>query len=166
MPARLAPLRLARSPTVHETVYEKHTASSSEKWGSTRLQPERTCLNCSKTTIYQTASNRRSSFKELTVRGPAGHVLEWEETAFDLTNNTISEDRILRGVEWGSLSFFLQSSTRDGVVPTLEDVSVGVRVAGAAPAATVVPEPSTFLSLWLLGGVATLMRKRRLVAAA
>ena len=165
MPARLAPLCLARSPTVHETVYEKHTASSSEKWGSTRLQPVRTCLNFSKTTTYQTASNRRSSFKELTVRGPAGHVLEWEETAYDGTNDNISETRIFRGGGWFTSVAGLPSTYTSGNTAGFEFETLGLRVAGAVPVATV-PEPSTVLSLWLLGGVATLMRKRRLVAAA
>ena len=100
------------------------------------------------------------------VMGLGGNVWEWEETAFDLTNNSTSENRAFRGGPWDVASGYLRSSFRNGGHPPREDAIVGFRVAGAAPAATVIPEPSTVLSLWLLGGVATLMRKRRLVAAA
>ena len=98
------------------------------------------------------------------VMGLGGNVFEWEETASDLTNNTTSEGRGLRGGSWGSPSVDLQSPFRLGIVPNGGSNEVGFRVAGAAPAATVIPEPSTILSMWLIAGLATLIRKRRRIA--
>ena len=98
------------------------------------------------------------------VMGLGGNVREWEETAFDLTNSSTSEVRGIRGGAWFNTSFFLQSSIRTDVNPLGEDNIVGFRVAGAAPAATVIPEPSTMLSLWFLAGIASVIRKRRRIA--
>ena len=67
--------------------------------------------------------------------GQGGNVWEWNETAYDGTNNSADENRDLRGGIW-YYSFFLDASARLNINPTNEDVSTGFRVAS-------VPEPSS-----------------------
>ncbi|MBX3426489.1 MAG: SUMF1/EgtB/PvdO family nonheme iron enzyme [Pirellulales bacterium] len=86
--------------------------------------------------------------------GQGGNVWEWEETEFDLQNDSSSSARGVRGISWGSISLFLLSSFRFSYDPSIEDVNVGFRVAS-------IPEPSSLL----MGALATgglLMRRRRL----
>jgi hypothetical protein len=63
------------------------------------------------------------------------------------------EGRELRGGSWGSGSSVLHASNRDNLVPTIENISGGFRVAS-------VPEPSSGL-LVLLGLSAVLRRRRK-----
>ncbi len=83
-----------------------------------------------------------------------GNVWEWEETALDLMNDNVGEDRGWRGGSWINPGEALQSDIRGGQDPTFENYHTsGFRVA-------MIPEPSrALLSLLGLGGV--LMRRRR-----
>jgi len=83
--------------------------------------------------------------------GQGGNVWEWNESAYDGTNSSTSEDRAIRGGSWFDPGFVLRSSVRF-LVPTDEDVDIGFRVAS-------VPEPSTAVLVLMAGG-AWLLRKR------
>ena len=81
--------------------------------------------------------------------GQGGNVLEWEETDFDLVNDSavISSSLPTRGVRgggWINNSSNLLSSLR-WEVPPLESFEMGFRVA------TVIPEPSSIVLLGLAG---------------
>ena len=84
--------------------------------------------------------------------GQGGNVWEWNETAFDGTNDTAGENREVRGGSWVSISVKLGASTRSLDDPTSEDSYSGFRVAS-------VPEPST--GLLVLLGLSGLLLKRR-----
>jgi hypothetical protein len=71
--------------------------------------------------------------------GQGGNVNEWEETDFDLVNNSSSSTRENRGGNWASGSTGLWSKIRSGDSPT-NSGPIGIRVAS-----TVVPEPSSAL---------------------
>ena len=91
--------------------------------------------------------------------GQGGNVFEWNESAFDGSNSSSSENRALRGGGWFSSSFGLRSSTRFDSVPSGEAVSYGFRV--ASPVA--VPEPSTYamaLAGLACGGYSMFSRRR------
>jgi formylglycine-generating enzyme required for sulfatase activity len=86
--------------------------------------------------------------------GQGGNVWEWNETAYDGSNNTADESREFRGGSWGSSGTTnLDSLTRYSYIPTIEDSYVGFRVA-------MIPEPSS-LSLLALGGVVVALRRRK-----
>jgi sulfatase modifying factor 1 len=71
--------------------------------------------------------------------GQGGNVYEWEETDYDLVNDSSSSDRGIRGGGWSSVLFNLSSSNRIfGGVPSNGDGALGFRVAS-------IPEPSTLL---------------------
>ena len=76
----------------------------------------------------------------------AGNVFEWNDAV-------IGSSRGLRGGSWGSYSFGLAASNRDGFAPTSKDNLVGFRVAS-------VPEPSAYL-LTVLSVSVLLTRRRR-----
>jgi formylglycine-generating enzyme required for sulfatase activity len=81
-----------------------------------------------------------------------GDVWEWNETAYDGSNNIAGENREVRGGAWYDSSSSLDASTRDGISPTGEGSGYGFRVAS-------VPEPSTGLLVVL--GLSGLLLKRR-----
>jgi formylglycine-generating enzyme required for sulfatase activity len=85
--------------------------------------------------------------------GQGGNVWEWNETAYDGSNNTADEYRQLRGGSWDSNSNYLGASIRDNGDPTVEHNIGGFRVAS-------VPEPSTGL-LVVLGLSGLLLRRRK-----
>ena len=85
--------------------------------------------------------------------GQGGNVWEWNESAFDGTNNLSSEDRAVRGGAWDFPEDGLRSSDRSIDDPTGEHNYIGFRVAS-------VPEPSTYV-LVLLGAGAVYIWKRR-----
>lgn len=85
--------------------------------------------------------------------GQGGNVWEWEETDFDLVNNSSSSARGIRGGNWNnSASFGLSSSDRLSFNPSNGDFIFGFRVAS-------IPEPSSLL-LGALASVGMLMRRR------
>ena len=85
--------------------------------------------------------------------GQGGNVYEWEETDFDLVNDSTSSTRSVRGGAWNDLSNDLLSSVRFFNVPIAAGKDVGFRVAS-------IPEPTTLL-LGTLASVGLLMRRRR-----
>ena len=78
-----------------------------------------------------------------------GDVWQWNEA------NIASSSRGLRGGYWGDGSDYLAASYRDCGTPTVEDDSVGFRVAS-------VPEPGS-ISLLVAGTIAGLIWWRRRV---
>jgi formylglycine-generating enzyme required for sulfatase activity len=87
--------------------------------------------------------------------GQGGNVREWNETAFDGSNNLDSENRELRGGSWSNnKSYNLWAADRASVTPTSETLAVGFRVAS-------VPEPSALSLLAIgLGGLALVRRRK------
>jgi formylglycine-generating enzyme required for sulfatase activity len=85
--------------------------------------------------------------------GQGGNVWEWNESAFDGSNSSSSENRAIRGGSWGNAEDSLRSSVRLDVVAAYEEFNVGFRVAS-------VPEPSTY-ALLLMAGAGWLLWKRR-----
>ena len=77
---------------------------------------------------------------------------EWNETAYDGTNNTAGESRERRGGSWYNASINLDASNRSNVGPASVYNDSGFRVAS-------VPEPSTGLLVVL--GLSGLLLKRR-----
>ena len=85
-----------------------------------------------------------------------GNVLEWNENAYDLSNDSPTENRELSGGYWkndGYGSNLDASSRHPGVSPNYEYEWMGFRVAS-------VPEPSS-LSLLLAGGAVLMAGRRR-----
>jgi hypothetical protein len=85
--------------------------------------------------------------------GQGGNVYEWEESSYDLLNNSSSSARGIRGGYWNSFSINLLAADRISLNPTDEFGSIGFRVAS-------IPEPSTTF-LGALGMVAVLWWRRR-----
>ena len=88
--------------------------------------------------------------------GQGGNVWEWNESAFDGSNNTAGENRELRGGSWGSTGVGLSASNRNNLNPanSNSDNGLGFRVAS-------VPEPSALSLLAIgLGGLAVLRRRK------
>ena len=80
---------------------------------------------------------------------------EWNETAYDGSNNTAGENRELRGGSWDGFGFDglgLGADWRDSTDPSSGNYDFGFRVAS-------VPEPST--GLLVLLGLSGLLLKRR-----
>lgn len=90
--------------------------------------------------------------------GQGGNVFEWEETGFDLVNDSSSSSsfRGVRGGYFGSNFINLSSSLRIDGSPAVGYVNIGFRVASIS-----VPEPSSLL-LGAVASVGLLMRRRRL----
>jgi formylglycine-generating enzyme len=82
--------------------------------------------------------------------GQGGNVYEWEETDYDMVND--SGSRGLRGGDWDDNSTGLRSTTRANVSPATQFNDIGFRVAS-------IPEPTTMV-LAALGMVALLLRRR------
>ena len=61
--------------------------------------------------------------------GQGGNVYEWNESAFDGSNSSSSEDRAVRGGFWNSTGLGLSSSGRGSFGPSVENDFVGFRFA-------------------------------------
>ena len=61
--------------------------------------------------------------------GQGGNTFEWIESAFNGTNDFTTENRVIRGGNWSSSSFNLQSSNRTSSTPGNEGSTIGFRVA-------------------------------------
>lgn len=77
--------------------------------------------------------------------GQGGNVWEWQESAFDGTNNSTSEARAARGGLWDYSEVNLRSSSRNFFDPAYSIGTIGFRVAS-------VPEPTTGLFVLVAGG--------------
>ena len=86
--------------------------------------------------------------------GQGGNVWEWNESAFDGSNSSSSENRAIRGGSWGSSENNLRSSGRVNDDPAFEFFFIGFRVAS-------VPEPSTYALLLLGVGAAYIWKRRK-----
>ncbi len=86
--------------------------------------------------------------------GQGGNVWEWEETEYDLVNNSPGSSRGLRGGRWYGNSSVLAASYRADINPSSEIYYTGFRVAS-------VPEPGSIALL--LCGLASLLCLRRQV---
>ncbi len=86
--------------------------------------------------------------------GQGGNVWEWEETAFDLVNDSISSNRGIRGGGASNGPSYLNTWSRISDPPTEEAGRLGFRVAS-------VPEPSSFL-LGAMAAVRLWVRRRSL----
>jgi formylglycine-generating enzyme required for sulfatase activity len=89
--------------------------------------------------------------------GQGGNVFEWEESAYDLVNNSTSESRGVRGGSWYYTSVFdLRASDREYLDPAYEgsfEGGFGFRVAS-------IPEPNSFLLL-CIGALSVAAVQRR-----
>jgi len=85
--------------------------------------------------------------------GQGGNVNEWEETNFDLTNDSSAEDRGVRGGYWLNVPSILTSAQRSHLFPTNGSTDTGFRVASS-----IVPEPSTAI---LAASIFALLASRR-----
>ena len=86
--------------------------------------------------------------------GQGGNVFEWNESAFDGSNSSASEDRAVRGGYCFSTEYNLSSSYQNFDAPTFESIITGFRVAS-------VPEPSTYALLLMTGAGWLLWRRRK-----
>ena len=86
--------------------------------------------------------------------GQGGNVWEWNESAFDGSNNFPSEDRALRGGIWLGSVVLMLALNRGFGDPSLENGDIGFRVAS-------VPEPSTYALLAMSAAGALWMVRRR-----
>ncbi|QDT73472.1 Formylglycine-generating sulfatase enzyme [Lacipirellula limnantheis] len=85
--------------------------------------------------------------------GQGGNVFEWEETSFDLLNDSPYSIRGLRGGYWDNNRLNLLASNRYGTAASNFGYEMGFRVAS-------VPEPSSLL-IGVVTGALALVRKRR-----
>lgn len=112
------------------------------------------------TTVYNEQSGpaditNAGGFSPYGTMAQGGNVWEWNETAYDGSNNTEGELRELRGGSWESVSYVFDAAIRSYSSPTNEYFYYGFRVAS-------VPEPSA-LSLLAVGLGVVLRRRRRTV---
>ena len=63
--------------------------------------------------------------------GQGGNVYEWNESAYDGTNDSVTENRTLRGGSFNSTSAFLSFNIRTNTLPTSSSNTLGFRIAYA-----------------------------------
>ncbi len=84
--------------------------------------------------------------------GQGGNVWEWNESAWDGSNDSSSELRGLRGGYWANDWFYVDSQDRSTSTPDVESFLLGFRVA-------TIPEPSGWV--WMLVGAGVWLVVRR-----
>jgi hypothetical protein len=90
--------------------------------------------------------NQAGGLSPYGVMGLGGNVVEWEESAFDLSNSVGSELRGIRGGFWHPGAIFLSVSQRLSFNPSsADDNNIGFRVVSIPQASNAVPEPSMML---------------------
>ena len=92
--------------------------------------------------------------------GQAGNIFEWNESGFDGSNSSSSENRAIRGGSWDDGVGSLRSSDRNQFTPSVQDNFIGFRVASVD--ATPIPEPGTWAAMAIFaGGAAFAVWRRR-----
>jgi formylglycine-generating enzyme required for sulfatase activity len=106
--------------------------------------------------IYQAGG--RSSYGTM---GQGGNIQEWQESSSDGINDSLGDERMVRGGYWHKNGQALDSSTRSSFGPSTgnDHPNLGFRVASV----DVVPEPSTY-ALIGLGALALVIAYRRKTA--
>lgn len=84
--------------------------------------------------------------------GQSGNLWEWNETAWDGFNDSVSDTRSVRGGNWISTQNSLLSWSRDGQPPASEYDGIGFRVASVPEAST----PARITSIELTNGMFSL----------
>jgi sulfatase modifying factor 1 len=119
------------------------------------------------TAVYNLAASQPASvyqaggISSYGTMGQGGNVWQWQESAYDGVNNSVTESRGTRGGGgWAYPADFLQPWNRNDVSPNSDYGGLGFRVASVET----VPEPSTY-ALFGLGGIGILMVMRRKKAA-
>ena len=91
--------------------------------------------------------------------GQAGNIFEWNESGFDGSNSSSSENRAIRGGSWDDGVGSLRSSDRNQFTPSVQDNFIGFRVASVD--ATPIPEPGTWAAMAIFAGGAAFAGWRR-----
>ena len=147
----------------YKAAYHQNTGVNADYWdyatGSNSIPTAVASGTTSGTAVYNnvTASpaavNNDGGLSAYGTMGQNGNVWEWDESAFDGTNNSSSELRTILGGSWNNPEVNLRSSSRSTNVPSSSINNVGFRVAS-------VPEPSCAM-LMLGSGLGFLARRRR-----
>ncbi len=82
-----------------------------------------------------------------------GNAREWNESAWDGTLDSMSENRVIRGGAFNSSVSGLWSPDRMGFDPAMEDTSFGFRVVA-------IPEPSSLAMVGMVGGLGLFIRRK------
>jgi len=95
------------------------------------------------------------------IMGGGGNVYQWEESAFDGVNDSITENRFVSGAAWYDTDFNMRSSSQallSSGPDQLGSAVLGFRVASVDIAS--IPEPSTY-ALFGIGAIGMLMVMRK-----
>ena len=155
----LAKYVIASSNEWYKGAYGKADGSWSNFPNGTDIAPTAVASGtAANTAVYTFQSgpadiNNAGGLSSYGTMGQGGNAFEWNETAFDGSNDTAGESRERRGADWYGFSTSLVASSRYSLDPTIEYNINGFRVAS-------VPEPSS-LSLLALGGLVVELRRRR-----
>ena len=155
----LAKYVIASSNEWYKGAYGKADGSWSNFPNGTDIAPTAVASGtAANTAVYTFQSgpadiNNAGGLSSYGTMGQGGNAFEWNETAFDGSNDTAGESRERRGADWYGFSTSLVASSRYSLDPTIEYDINGFRVAS-------VPEPSS-LSLLALGGLVVALRRRR-----
>ena len=156
----LAKYVIASSNEWYKGAYGKADGSWSNFPNGTDIAPTAVASGtAANTAVYTFQSgpadiNNAGGLSSYGTMGQGGNAFEWNETAFDGSNDTAGESRERRGADWYGFSTSLVASSRYSLDPTIEYDINGFRVAS-------VPEPSS-LSLLAIGlGGWAMMRRRR-----
>lgn len=82
-----------------------------------------------------------------------GNVWEWNESAYTAPDDSAAEHRVIRGGAFFNSENYLRSSSRTNLDPSIENNSIGFRVAA-------IPEPSSIMLMGVAGGFALFIRRR------